>query len=49
MVNELTLLASNIRKEVYVVWILSFFKRKYEERRAHNILSLMLDPRFKKS
>jgi len=25
----------------------SFFLKKYEERKAHNILSLMLDPRFK--
>jgi len=32
---------------VYVVWIHLSFLRKYEERRSHNILSLMLDPRFK--
>jgi hypothetical protein len=41
-------LASNIKKEIIQVLdsFLSFF-RKYEKRKAHNMLSLMLDPRFK--
>jgi hypothetical protein len=48
MVNELSLLALNIWKEVYVVLdsFLSFL-RKYEKKNTHNILSLMLDWRFK--
>jgi hypothetical protein len=46
--NELSLLASNIRREVINVLdsFLSFLK-KYENRKAHNMISLMLDPRFK--
>jgi hypothetical protein len=45
---ELSLFASNIKKEVCGVWdsFLSFL-RKFEKRKAHNMLSLMLDPRFK--
>jgi hypothetical protein len=45
--NELSLLAFNIRKEVINVLdsFLSFLK-KYECRKAHNMISLMLDPRF---
>jgi len=45
--NELSLLAFNIRKEVINVlnFFLSFLK-KYENRKAHNMISLMLDPRF---
>jgi hypothetical protein len=48
VVYELSCLASNIKKEVIKVldYFLSFFK-KYEERKAHDMLSLMLDPRFK--
>jgi hypothetical protein len=48
VVYELSCLASNIKKEVVQVLdsFLSFLK-KYEERKTHNILSLMLDPRFK--
>jgi hypothetical protein len=48
LANELTLLASNIRKEVCDVlnFFLSFL-RKYEEKKAHNMVPLMLDPRFK--
>jgi hypothetical protein len=48
MVNELALLTSNIWKEMYVVldsFFILFFVN--EERKAHNTLSLMLDPRFK--
>jgi hypothetical protein len=46
--NELHLLAFNIRGEVINVLnsFLSFLK-KYENRKAHNMISLMLDPRFK--
>ncbi len=45
---ELSLFASNIKKEVYSVLdsFLSFLKN-YEERRVHNMLYLMLDSRFK--
>ncbi len=45
---ELFLYASNIKREVYGVfyWFLSFFLN-FEERKAHNMLSLMLDPKFK--
>jgi hypothetical protein len=48
MVNELTLLASSIKKEVCVVLhsLLSFLK-KYEKRKSHNMFFLMLDPSFK--
>jgi len=46
--QELSLFASNIRKEVRGVLngFLSFFK-KYEGNKTHNMLSLMLDHRFK--
>jgi hypothetical protein len=46
--NELTLLASNIRKEVcdLLIFFLSFL-RKYKEKKTHNMVPLMLDPRFK--
>jgi myosin-crossreactive antigen len=46
--GELFLLASNIRREVINVLdsFLSFFK-KYENMKAHNVIFLMLDPRFK--
>jgi hypothetical protein len=45
---ELSLFASNIRREVCGVldFFLSFL-RKFEEKKAHNMLSLMLDPKFK--
>jgi len=45
---ELSCLASNIQKEIIQV-LDSFFSflKKNEERKAHNMLSLMLDPRFK--
>jgi hypothetical protein len=44
---ELTFLASNIRKEVCRVLdsFLSFLK-KFDERKTHNMLVLMLDSRF---
>jgi hypothetical protein len=46
--DELSLLASNIRREVInvLIFFLSFLK-KYENRKAHNMISLMLDPRLK--
>jgi hypothetical protein len=46
--NELSFLASNIRREVISVlnFSLSFLK-KYENRKVHNVISLMLNPRFK--
>jgi hypothetical protein len=45
---ELSLLASNIRREVINVldYFLSFLK-KCENKKVHNMISLMLDPRFK--
>jgi hypothetical protein len=44
---EFICLASNIRKEVCGVFdsFISFLK-KFEERKTHNVLVLMLDPRF---
>jgi hypothetical protein len=48
LVNELALLASNIKKEVCsVLKIFLSFLRKYEEKKAHNMDSLMLDPKLK--
>jgi hypothetical protein len=46
--DELSLLASNIRREVINVLdsFLSFLK-KYENRKTHNMIFLMLYPRFK--
>jgi hypothetical protein len=46
--NELTLLSSNIKKQVYGVleFFLSFLT-KYEEKKTRNMIFLMLDPRFK--
>jgi len=48
VVYELSCLKSNVKNKVFMFWIffLSFLK-KYEERKAHNMFSLMLDPRFK--
>jgi hypothetical protein len=48
MIVELFLLALNMKKEV--VGILNYFLtflKIYEENKTYNILSLMLDPRFK--
>ncbi len=48
VVYELSCLASNIKKEVvYVLDYFLFFLKKYEERKAHNVLSLMLTLGFK--
>jgi hypothetical protein len=46
--DKLYLLASNIKKEVINVLdsFFSFFK-VYDKRKAHNMISLMLDPRYK--
>jgi len=48
VVDELISFASNIKKEVCVV-LESFlsFLRKFEEKKTHNMSSLMLDLRFK--
>jgi hypothetical protein len=48
VIYELSCLASNIKKEIIQVldYFLSFLK-KCEERKAYNILSLMLDYAFK--
>jgi hypothetical protein len=46
--DELSLLTSNIRREV--VDVLDFFLsllKVYDRRKAHNMISLMLDPRYK--
>jgi hypothetical protein len=45
---RLTTFVSNIKLEVFGVlaYFLSFLKI-YEEKKTHNMLSLMLDPRFK--
>jgi hypothetical protein len=45
---ELSLLAFNIKREVINVLdsFISFLK-KYENKKVHNMISLMLDPRFK--
>jgi hypothetical protein len=45
---ELSLLAFNIKKELInvLIFFLSFLK-KYENKKVHNMISLMLDPRFK--
>jgi len=45
--NELASLASNLKRQVYGVldFFLSFLT-KYENNKAHNMDSLMLNPRF---
>jgi hypothetical protein len=46
--DELSLLTSNIRREV--IDVLNFFLsllKVYDKRKAHNMVSLMLDPRYK--
>jgi hypothetical protein len=46
--DELSLLASNIKREVINVldFFLSFLK-VYDERKTHNMISLMLNPKYK--
>jgi len=45
---ELICLAFNIRKEVCgILDSFLYFLKKFDERKAHNMLVLMLDPRFK--
>jgi hypothetical protein len=46
--DEVSLLASNIRREVINVldYFLSFLK-VYDKRKVNNMISLMLDPRYK--
>ncbi len=47
LAKELVLLVSNIRKEVCgVLYSFLSFLKKYEENKAHNMVSLMLDFRF---
>jgi hypothetical protein len=49
IVDELVLVAFNIRREVCDVFDSSLlFLTKYENRETHNMISLMLDPRFKR-
>jgi hypothetical protein len=46
--DELSLVAFNIRKEV--INVLDFFLsllKIYDKKEAHNMISLMLDPRYK--
>ncbi len=46
--NGLSLLASNIKREaINVLDSFLSFLNKYENRKAYNMISLMLDPRFK--
>jgi hypothetical protein len=47
VVDELIFIAFNIKKEVCIV-LISFlsFLRKFEKIKAHNILFLLLNPRF---
>jgi hypothetical protein len=48
VVDELTFFAFNIKKEVCVVLeSFFFFLKKIEEKKTHNMFSLMLDPKFK--
>jgi hypothetical protein len=47
IVDDLTLFAFDIRKEVCVVLAFPSFLRKFGEKKAHNMCYLMLDPRFK--
>lgn len=47
LAKELTLLASNIRKEgCGVLYSFLSFLKKYEENKTHNMVSLMLDLKF---
>jgi hypothetical protein len=44
---ELGTLAMNINNEVYeVIDLFLSFLKKYDERKIHNMLSLMLNPKF---
>jgi hypothetical protein len=46
--NELALMVSNIRREVCgVLGSFLSFLTKYKNKKTHNMISLMLDPRFK--
>ncbi len=48
VVEELTSFASNIRKgSLCYVGIFPFFLKKIQKKKAHNMFSLMLTPRFK--
>jgi hypothetical protein len=44
---ELDLLAFNIKREVCNVLEVFFFLKKFDERKTHVMLALMLDPRYK--
>ncbi len=48
IVDELTSFASNIKKGICAMLeSLLYFLRKFEENKAHEMIFLMLDPRFK--
>jgi hypothetical protein len=47
VIYKLSCLASNIKEVVQILDLFLSFLRKYEERKAHNMLPLMLNPRFK--
>jgi hypothetical protein len=47
VILELFLLGSNIRKEVRILDSFLTFLKSYEEKKTHNMLSLILDLRFK--
>jgi hypothetical protein len=48
-ISKLAIFANNIKKEVIgVIHYLFFFLTRYDERKAHKILALMLHPRFKR-
>jgi hypothetical protein len=49
VVSKLSYLASNIKKEIIKVLDYFLSLTKYEERRAYNMFSLMLDLRLKKN
>jgi hypothetical protein len=48
LANELTLLSSNIKKQVYGVSDFFYFvPNEIWRKKTHNMISLMLDPRLK--
>jgi hypothetical protein len=47
VVYELSCLASKIRRICSSFGLFSFFLKKHERKKVHNMFSLMLDPRFK--
>jgi len=47
VVVELDVLVSNIKRKVYNVLDVLKINKKFDERKVHNMLALMLDPRYK--